>query len=203
MNSKRTARNQQIADLILAALIAVITIIMIFVPNMGFIVIGPVAITTVHIPVLVGAVILGRKYGTILGAIFGIGSMIQAFLLLTTHAPFTNPLVSVVPRILFGLLTAVIYSVLHRAIKNKYVAIPITMGLGTLIHSILVLPILYVVIKSNFYFFPDESIFAINQNIFSFIYGIFVANSVLEIVLGIIVGTAVTIPLLILKENNK
>ena len=203
MNSKRTKRNQNIADLVFAAIIAVIILIMIFIPGIGFITLGPISLTIVHIPVLVGAVILGKKYGLFFGLIFGAGAFIRSFSSLTTDAPFTNPLVSVLPRVIFGFVIVYLYDIFNKLFKQKYVALPITMGVATLIHSLMVLPLLYIVVDTKFYFFSNEYSFGLNQNIFQFIWGVLVANSVVEIIGAIIIGTAVTIPLLIIKEQNE
>ncbi len=61
--SKNSLKTVQLTQLtLLIALLAVLT----FTP-IGFIQIPPVAITILHIPVIVGAVVMGPKYGGILG----------------------------------------------------------------------------------------------------------------------------------------
>ena len=54
-------------DLVLAAVIAAIIVIMAFVPFLGYIPLGFMNATTVHIPVIIGAIILGPKYGAFPG----------------------------------------------------------------------------------------------------------------------------------------
>ena len=54
-------------DLVLAAVIAAIIVIMAFVPFLGYIPLGFMNATTVHIPVIIGAIILGPKYGAFMG----------------------------------------------------------------------------------------------------------------------------------------
>lgn len=203
MNSKRTARNQQIADLVFATIIAVIILIMIFIPGFGFITLGPISLTIVHIPVLAGAIVLGKKYGLFFGLIFGLGSFIRAFTSLSTDAPFTNPLVSVIPRVIFGFVIVYLFDAFNKLFRQKYIALPLTMGVATLIHSLMVLPLLYIVVDTKFYFFANEYSFGLDLNIFQFIWGILVLNSFVEVIGAIIIGTAVTIPLLILKEQYK
>lgn len=207
MNSKRTARNQQIADLVFAGIISAIIIIMIFVPQFGFITLSATtSVTIVHIPVLAGTIVLGRRYGILFGTIFGLGAMIMSFSSLPTDAPFTNPLLSVLPRIIFGYLIVFIYDGFNKFIKNRYVSIPLTMGVATLVHSLMVIPILYLFVKADFYFFVNSYIYRediVGEQFFLFIYGLFIANSIFEIILAILIGTAVTIPLLIIKENYR
>ena len=62
-------------DLVLAAVIAAIIVIMAFVPFLGYIPLGFMNATTVHIPVIIGAIILGPKYGAFLGLTFGLTSL--------------------------------------------------------------------------------------------------------------------------------
>ena len=69
--SKQTLRLAQLA--ILIALEAVLT----FTP-LGFIMVPPISITLMHIPVIVGAVLMGPVDGGILGHSFGVISMIKA-----------------------------------------------------------------------------------------------------------------------------
>ena len=47
----------------------------------GFINIPPVAITTLHIPVLLAALFLGKEAGAVVGLVFGLASLWQASVL--------------------------------------------------------------------------------------------------------------------------
>lgn len=69
--NQKTLRLAQLA--ILIALEAVLT----FTP-LGFIMVPPISITLMHIPVIVGAVLMGPVDGGILGLSFGVFSMIKA-----------------------------------------------------------------------------------------------------------------------------
>ena len=102
-------RNEQIKKIAFAGIIIGLIIVM-SLTMLGFITIASGAsITLVHIPVLIGAIVLGKKYGTILGLIFGICSIILAFMNIATNAPFTNPIVSILHRIAFGFLIVPLY----------------------------------------------------------------------------------------------
>lgn len=85
----------------------------------GFIPIGPTRATIMHIPVIIGAIIEGPVVGAFVGLIFGLFSIFQA---VTAPTPvsfvFINPLVSVLPRILIGILSYYAYRGLH-TIGNK------------------------------------------------------------------------------------
>lgn len=94
----------------------------------GFIPVGPTRATIMHIPVIIGAIMEGPIVGGFVGLIFGLFSVYQA---LTTPTPvsfaFLNPMVSIVPRVLIGVVTYYVYSTLRNLGKNK------TMGLLYLI----------------------------------------------------------------------
>jgi uncharacterized membrane protein len=201
MYTKTTSRHQIIADIAFAATITAIILVMIIVPWTGFIPIGPFAITILHIPVLIGAILLGKYYGLFFGIVFGLGSMIRSFIEISLYAPFTNPLVSVLTRAIFGFVITFIYMGFKKLIKNKTVAVGLTMGVSTLIHSTLVLVAYYFVVKTGFYPGASEYIFAINEGFFKFFLAALGINGLLEIAAAIIIGTAITIPLLIQREK--
>ena len=102
----------------LAAMIAII-IIMAFTP-LGYIKLPGLTITFLTIPVAVGAIILGPVGGLICGLTFGLTSLYQAvtggsvftFALFNISPVFTI-ILTVVPRTLEGLLTGLIFKVLH------------------------------------------------------------------------------------------
>jgi len=126
-------------DLVLTAVLMSIILTMALVPNLGFITIGVAAITLVHIPVLIGVLILPLTNGVILGATFGIGSLISANIQATgpIDLAFQNPLYSVVPRVLFALCVGLIIKLIAHFIKknkkvlliNQIVSIAIIFGL--------------------------------------------------------------------------
>lgn len=184
-------RNKQIKDLVFAA--SLMAMIVLFSLLYFFQVVGFAAFTIAHIPVLVGAVILGPKYGAALGAVMGLTSMIIAFFALGPNAPFTNPLLAVLPRILFGWIIYFIYVFIDKKIKNRYVSVAITFGISTLIHTLLVLPILYLVANTGFYFTASENPLSITDNLLPFIIGVLGANGVIEIVVAILAGTPIVL----------
>ncbi|HNZ50850.1 MAG TPA: ECF transporter S component [Bacilli bacterium] len=201
--TKRTTRHEEIRKMVLAAILIAIIVLMTFIPEIGYITIGLVPITIIHIPVIVGGILLGRKYGLILGFVFGLGSMTKSFMEYTVNAPFTNPLLSVVPRSFVGLIASDIYALFTKVIHREKLAVPLALGTVTFIHSLIVLPLLYWVWKSGFFFFTEEFIFALDKKLFPFIWGTFVANSLFEIALAILIGTPLVIVLEILKKNQK
>lgn len=77
---------------------------------LGFIPVGPTRATIMHIPVIIGAIMEGPIVGGLIGLIFGLFSVFQA---MTNPTPvsfvFLNPVISILPRVLIGIVTYYIY----------------------------------------------------------------------------------------------
>jgi uncharacterized membrane protein len=94
--------NTKTRKLVVAGLLTAFEAILAFTP-IGIIRILPVSATTMHIPVIIGAVLEGPLVGGVLGLVFGLFSMLNAVISPTLFSPiFLNPLVAVLPRILVG-----------------------------------------------------------------------------------------------------
>lgn len=184
-------RNKQIKDLVFAA--SLMAMIVLFSLLYFFQVVGFAAFTIAHIPVLIGAVILGPKYGTALGAVFGITSMVIALFALGPNAPFTNPLLSVLPRMIFGWAIYYIYIFTNKIVKNRYASVAITFTVSTLFHSLLVLPILFVVANTGFYFTASENPLSVTGGLLPFIIAVLGANGLIEILVAVLAGTPIVL----------
>ena len=87
---------------------------------LGFIPIGPTRATIMHIPVIIGAIMEGPLVGGFIGLLFGMLSMFQA---MSNPTPvsfvFLNPLVSILPRFLIGIVTYYTYKFIKDLGENK------------------------------------------------------------------------------------
>lgn len=115
-------KKYNVRDLTLASVFAGIILVMALIPQIGFVTLMPgVSVVLVHIPVLVGVFLLPRRFGILLGLFFGIGSFIAA--LIYAQQPvdlaFRNPLISVLPRILFALAAYYVF-VLLKKVENSF-----------------------------------------------------------------------------------
>ena len=63
--------------LVLVTMFCSIEVLLMFTP-LGFIPIGPMKATTMHIPVILAGTLLGVKGGAITGLVFGISSVVNA-----------------------------------------------------------------------------------------------------------------------------
>lgn len=125
---------------ILAVLIAIV-IVQNVVPFFGYIPILGLSLTTIHITVIIAAVVLGPKDGAIVGGAWGLIDWGRAFVAPTSAlAPlvFTNPLVSVVPRILIGVVAGWLFIGLRRYLKPS-LSLVLAGVAGSLTNTILVL----------------------------------------------------------------
>lgn len=122
-------KNLKPKELTLMGLLAAVLLMMSFTP-IGFLNIGPLAITLNMIPVAIGAIAMGPKGGAILGAVFGITSFLQCIGIGGTSAmgvilfeinPFFAFVQRFVPRLLMGLLTGYIFKFVKK-ISNSTVA---------------------------------------------------------------------------------
>ena len=121
--------------------------------------------TIVHIPVIVGSILMGPKYGAILGFIFGLGSMIFASTLsLALNAFAFTPLrpvpctdsgspwalvIAFVPRILVGVVPWLVYVGLKNILPKKMEAINLSVSAiaGSMTNTLLVLHLMYFIFR--------------------------------------------------------
>lgn len=118
--------------IVVAGVLGAIAIVL-GVTQLGFIPVPNVSgnATIMHVPAIIGAVLEGPIVGVLAGGIFGIFSMLQ-----DTTGLFTNPLVSVLPRLLIGLFAWLAYRSL--AGRNTDLAAAVAGVVGTLTNTIFV-----------------------------------------------------------------
>lgn len=185
MSTKYSERTRR---LVLGGLFCAIVIVMTVVPYTGYISYSPlnIEITTLHIPVILGAVFLGWKYGLLLGSVWGITCWVRAFLIPTpANIPFQNPVITVLPRILVGLVAAAVFALFLKLLKNMKkrpadaVSALIAGIAGTLTNTVLVLS-LYAAFGNL-----GNAAFA---DVVKFIIGIIVGvNGLIELALALII----------------
>lgn len=123
-------------------LFAAIIILQNYVPMIGYLPVGPLNITTIHITVIIAAVVLGPGDGAIVGGIWGVVDWIRALTVTSSalgNIVMVNPLISVVPRILIGLIAGWLFAKLAR--PNNRLTMPLVISgiVGSLINTVLVL----------------------------------------------------------------
>ena len=144
------------------ALMAAIIIVLANTP-LGMIQLPIIKATTVHIPVIIGAILFGPLAGAILGGVFGICSLISntmaPTLLSFAFSPFLASnlagvlkalWISVGCRILIGVAAGWIW-ILFRKIKlNTYVALAIAGFAGSMVNTIMVMGSIYFLLAQQY-----------------------------------------------------
>ena len=164
--------------------------IMLSITPLGFIPIGPVNATIMHIPVIIGAVIEGPIVGLAIGLIFGLTSLIRAFTMPTvTSFLMMNPIISVLPRVVMGFASYYIFTGIFKSSKNKKISAMITGFLASLINTVGVLGLIYLIYGQRYV----EAIGQIGSPA-KIITAIAVTNGLPEAILaGVIVSSVVTV----------
>ena len=135
-------RRQQIQRSTIRSILIAIIILQDFVPFLGNIPVGPLSITTMHVTVIIAAIVVGPVDGAIIGGVWGILTWVRAFVAPSSPlAPLVmiNPLVSVVPRIMIGLVAGYLYRWLARLSKQPRLAMILAGIAGSLTNTRLVL----------------------------------------------------------------
>ncbi len=199
MNNKKTL------SMVMTGLFMAIIAVMTFIPNVGYINLIVIKATLLHVPVIVGSIVLGPKKGAVLGATFGITSLIkntlEPSLLSFAFSPFYqvgdiggngwSVVIALVPRILVGVVPYFVFVGIEKLLSNvkarRTVALPVACASGALVMHLI------------FFCFRDE--FAAAQNVavdavYSLILGIIAANGVPEAIVAVVIGGAVSLALL-------
>lgn len=135
-------------ELTVVGLLAAITIIL-GISGYGIMALGPLNVTTLHVPALIGALVEGPRVGAFVGLIFGVYSFWQNFTAPNILSPlFINPLVSVVPRIIFPILAVLVYKLLWKVPQGPRIIISAFMG--TIFHTCMVMGLIYVLYSNMF-----------------------------------------------------
>jgi len=211
---KVLTKRERIREMTIMAMFIAIIVIMAFVPWLGFIPIFGVSATIIHIPVLIGGVLLGRKNAIILGTTFGVVSMIRGAMSGGFDFIFVFPWVSVLPRFIFGLLIYDVYRLFSKVIKTRIFALGVSFFILSLIHSLLVLPMMVATFpmilgNANFTDIVGGDALGVIQSTDTFslamklIWGVLSTNSIIEAGLAVVIGGIVADRLIAyLKLNN-
>ena len=138
------------------ALMAAIVIVLANTP-LGMIQLPIIKATTVHIPVIIGAILLGPSAGAILGAVFGICSLISntmaPTLLSFAFSPFMSTTgipgalkaiwISAGCRILIGVAAGWLWILLAKLNINQIIALPIVGFAGSMVNTVTVMGSIY------------------------------------------------------------
>ncbi|WP_461207513.1 ECF transporter S component [Clostridium sp. DL1XJH146] len=185
--SSKTSSKFGTRQIVVIGMLSSISIVL-GITGLGFIPIYPVKATIMHIPVIIGAVIEGPVVGAMVGLIFGIFSIFQAISNPTILSYiFMNPLVSVLPRVLIGIIAYYIYKIIP--VKNEGIKAGIAGAIGTLVNTVGVLTMMYLLYGASY----AETIGIDTALAGKTIIGIGVANGIPEVIIATLITSAVVV----------
>jgi len=180
------------------ALMAAIVILLANTP-LGMIQLPIIKATTVHIPVIIGAILLGPFAGALLGGVFGICSLISntmaPTLLSFAFSPFLASdfsgifkalWISVGCRILIGVAAGWLWIVFQKIHVTPWAALPITGFVGSLTNTICVMGSIYILLAGEY-----ASVKGVASNaVWGLIMGTVTASGIPEAIAAAILVTA-------------
>ena len=180
--------SSKVRETALTAVLAAIVLLMAFTP-LGYLRVGPVSITFLVIPVVIGGMTLGPVRGGFLGAIFGATSFAQCFMgdpfgaALVSVSPMATAVACFVPRILIGVVAGLLFPALHKLTRNNAVSFIGTSVAGTLTNTILFVGMVVGFFQGSY--FGGSPFWTIFVSFVTF-------NVALELVVGVVVSAALS-----------
>ena len=174
-------KNKNVRYMVTLALLVALLLVM-GMSGLGFIPLPVIKATTMHIPVILGAILLGPGAGAVLGLVFGLCSVwantTTPGLLSFAFSPFmsTTGLVGAVKavwiavgcRTLFGAAAGWIWKLVKKWKLPDLAALPVAAAVSTVLHTVLVMGSIYVLLAGQY---------------------AQVKNVAMEAVLGLVMGT--------------
>lgn len=201
-------------QLTLTAIFLAIIILFAFTP-LGFINLVFIKATMIHIPVIIGGIILGPRIGALLGLSFGLLSMtintMTPSILSFAFSPFipvlgTNEtslwalIITLVPRILTGVVPYFVFKWLSSKKKNKKINLFISGITGSMVNTILVMNLIYFVFQDAY---AASKNMEVGIGLYKAVLSVILINGVPEaIVAGIATSAVVPILLKVYHKNQ-
>lgn len=180
--------SSKVRETALTAVLAAIVLLMAFTP-LGYLRLGPMSITLLVIPVVIGGITLGPVRGGFLGAVFGATSFAQCFMgdvsgaAMVAISPLATALACFIPRILIGVVAGFLFPAIKKVSKSTPVAFIATAVAGTLTNTILFIAMVVGFFKNSF--FGGGPFWTIFISFFS-------VNVAVELVVGVVVSAALS-----------
>lgn len=179
----------------------------------GFIHLGVIKATIIHVPIIIASIILGPRIGAFLGLAFGISSVVTntmaptllsfAFspavpVLGTSHGSIWALFIAIVPRVIVGVVPYYLNKTLQKVLSKEKWSLFLTGLLTTVLHTFLIMGSIALI-------FHDAYAKAVNADgingIIAAILMVFFTNGIAEATLAAFAAALVVPPLL--KVSNK
>ena len=200
-------RNEKTLGLVQVALFTAIIFVLAMVPGLGYIPIGVIRATTIHIPVIIGSLILGPKKGAILGGMFGLTSLINNTINPTVTSFVFSPVLAMemggiksaimsfiicfIPRILIGIVPYYVYAGIRKLMKKGNASMITALGgagvAGSMTNTLLVMNFIYLLFGKQYALAKEIPYKAL----YGTILGIIGMNGVPEAIVAAVLVTAI------------
>ena len=192
--------------LVQLALMAAIVVVLANTP-LGMIQLPIIKATTVHIPVILGAILLGPLAGSILGAVFGICSLISntiaPTLLSFAFSPFMSTTglagalkalwISVGCRVLIGLAAGLLWKLFMAFRMKDLIALPLVGFLGSMVNTVTVMGSIYFLLAAEYAAAKNVAVTAV----FGLVMGTVTASGIPEAIAAAVLVTVIGKALLV------
>ena len=169
--------------------------------GIGFIPLPVIKATTMHIPVILGAIVLGPAAGAILGGVFGLCSIwantTTPGLLSFAFSPFMSTTglpgalkavwIALICRILFGWLAGLLWKLVKKFNWNDYIALPVVSALSAVLHTVLVMGSIYVLLAQQYAEAKNTALSAV----FGLVMGTVTASGIPEAIAAAVLVTVI------------
>ncbi len=143
--------------------------------GIGFIPLPVIKATTMHIPVILGAILLGPTAGAVLGGVFGLcsiyantttpGLLSFAFSPFMSNEGFLGVIkslwIALGCRILLGVIAGWLWRLLKKVHLGDVYALPITAAVATVCHTLLVMGSIFVLLADQYAAAKDVALSAV------------------------------------------
>lgn len=194
----------QTLGLVQVALFAALIILMAFTPFLGYIPLGFTRATIIHIPVIIGSLMLGPKKGAALGFIFGLTSFINNTINPTAtsfvfspfyelgeiHGGIGSLIICFIPRILVGVVPYYVFQGLRRISRKdsgQTLALILAGVSGALTNTLLVMNLIFVFFRDAYAAANDVA----SEAVYGFILSIIGINGIPEAIVAGILTTLI------------
>ncbi len=192
--NKKTMNMASILKLTLTAVFLAIIVVMSFTP-LGYLKFGTIEISLLAIPVAAGAALLGVGGGALLGLAFGVTSFIQCFgmsafgtALMGINPAFTA-IICIVPRILLGVASALVYKGLKSKNVQPNISALLSFLTAAVVNTVLFVGSFILLFGNTEFYAGLETQFA-TTNVIAFFAAFVGVNGIVEAVASGIVGAA-------------
>lgn len=168
--------------------------------------------TILHVPVIIGAILLGPKKGAFLGGMFGLSSLIKNSLTPSALSFAFSPFIPVpgldrgslwalvicfVPRILVGVTPWAIYQLTqlptrHSGARLRAIGMAAAGAVGAFTNTVLVMGLIFFVFRDAYAAIRDISV----EAVLGVIMGVVGANGVPEAIVAAVLTPAICLPLM-------